>query len=169
MMGNEWVLAVAAVVIVALIKSAIDVVIWMAIRRQVEAGDRERNGLRHDVTQLRDMQLKKVADDLQGHMKQDNKRFDAANGSRREIHKELTDIRTHFVHKKECDEAHNQLLQQMGGFNESVVKLAQVSERTDVALKRTEQLAERLINVNGDVAALTARVEDLKNGQARQA
>ena len=88
----------------------------------------------------------------------------AAAAARKELHREITNIRTHFVHKSECKEEHDKMAGQFVEFRATVLKLERVSERTDQAMRQSREVLAQIINVKTDVAGLCAKVEALRDG-----
>ena len=140
-----------------LVSAVVGALVWLLIKRNVERGDRERASLKNEVSELRDERVKKVERDVEH-----------AQRSRSKIYQDITDIRGKFVHKGECTEQRDEMMQRIAGFNESVLKLERVSERTNTVMKLGDRLLQQMISVKEDVASITARVESLNGHRNEQ-
>ena len=129
-------------------------IVWFFVKRPFRDQEKTMDTLKHEVRDLRDDEIK------------DLKAADAkAESSRKSIHQELDQVRRKFVHKEECAESRRTIADQVAGFQASVLKLERVSERTDMALERGEELMRQTIAVKEDVAGLVARVEAISGRQ----
>ena len=139
--------------------AVVSLVVWLALYRPIKRRDDRMNKLEDDVEDLREQKVKRLEKDV-----------DKAQEGRRRLHTDMSackdaqterinEIRNTFVHKKECADFREAEAQQFARFNESVLTLARVSERTDIVMKRSEQLLQEVINVKGDVAGMAAQIE----------
>lgn len=148
------------------ISTAVGLLGWLTVRRTVETRDRDVRELRGDVEELRQHRVSRLEQDLREHALGDDGRHIAANSSRKSMHEAIGRIEREFVHKAECERDRSDVMKRLGEFGQSVLVLERVSERTDMAMKRGEQLLQQLINLNAEVCTLTGRVEAL-NGRSK--
>jgi len=131
----------------------VGVIVWMSIRRPMETRDRKVEHLEHEIQDLRDDKM--AAFDL---------RLGEAAGARRGIHQDMTKIRGTFVHKNECKERYEALAGQLAGFNEAVLKLERVGERTEVIDRNNRQILEQLIETKTEIAEIGGQIKRM-NGK----
>lgn len=155
-------MTIAATDLVPAAISAISgLLVWLLIQRNVERRDVEIDTLRNIVQDLRDHRVGSLESELAGQYDDVNKRLAAAADARKELHREIAAIRETFVTKASCETEHRKLMGQLGEYRESVLKLERVSERTDMALARGEQLLAQIIHVESRVSALAGKLEQL--------
>jgi len=120
--------------------------------------DTDFSKLQNQVDILREEKVNKIETFMAEHASHES-------SARKDIYEQLDHIRTRFVHKEECQRMHETLTEQYAGVQTATLKLERVGERTDMALKRGEDLLQELIGVKEDVARLCARMEALRDGQ----
>ncbi len=127
------------------------------LRRWIDRRDAELETLKARVMAMSDNEIRAIREGQTG-LKGE---LTALAVETRDMHRqqdaEITDVRTHFVHKKECSES-------MARFSDAVLKLERVGERTDMALQRSSQVLDQIINVKADVAAVVASMHVKSKG-----
>jgi hypothetical protein len=143
----------AGIGVSALIQALVGFAVWLLIRRNIEKVDR----LEQAVNDLENDKVQRIADDLEKHAAEDNRRFEGESISRKKIHEDITEIKTHFVHVKTCQKQHET-------FTVAVTDLAKVQERTENVTKMLDALNGRMVGMVQDIAAVQA-VQDERGKQ----
>ena len=126
--------------------------VWALLRRGMERHDTEVAALRQDVAILRDrriVQLEQSTDD----------RLQRSAEGRKELHVAVENIRREYVRREDCQKDTQMIMQQLAGYLEATTRLERVSERADAAMRRSEDVLNRVIEVKGELAELTGRIE----------
>jgi len=121
--------------------------------------NRKIDALTEEVDDLRDQRMARIEkniEDLAGLMKEQAQH---ANNSRRGIHHELTEIRTHFVHKKECGDAHGKLDDQLVRVESLAVDVARAEERQHSTAETMKTISEQQVALGQDLARLQGRMQ----------
>lgn len=87
-------------------------------------------------------------------------RLNGAADSRKAMHRDLSDR----VRVVDCKADRESMKQMFAGYNDSVLKLERVSERTDAALRRSELVMNQVIDLKGDLSELTGRISNMNGG-----
>ena len=156
--------------VIAVGTALIGVTIWLVVRRPVEVSDRTIDGLKRrdeqlerEVTALRDQRVASMEKAFDEHTRIDEARFNQAQASRKSIHEELTNVKTHFVHKTECREAQEGMMRQLEGQVEKLAAttqtLARVQERVEITADVNRATSERLTAIGQDLARLEGKLE----------
>lgn len=110
------------------------------------------------LARRRDNEALERVDIEQGHAR------DSRGKIRRDMVGEVMDIKTHFVHKRECEKFRDTMGEQVAMFSGNVEKLARVGERADMALERVERVSEQMLSVSEDLGKLAGRLNG-RNGK----
>jgi len=117
------------------------------------------NALSEEIKDLREQRIgriEKSIEDLTGLMKEEVKH---AGQSRRGMHQEITEIRTHFVHKKECGDVHGKQAEQLDRVEALAVDLARVEERQHSTAETMKTISEQQVAIGQDLARLEGRTQ----------
>ena len=82
--------------------------------------------------------------------------------SRKRLHEGIEDIRTHFVHKKECTQKHQQMSEQRKEFMAAALKLERVGERVNLTMQEAKAITQTQVAIQQDLSATMARVDEMR-------
>ena len=128
----------------AAVTGLVQLLIWAAIQRSIERRDRQIEQLSSDLQSLRDERVAGI------------ERQQKIEGDKRErICQRLETIELDWVQRKDCIRQHED-------YTASVLKLQETATKTEQLLKWVADLNNEQVSIGKDLAAITARVEDLK-------
>lgn len=125
--------------------------VWALLRRGMERHDTDVAALRQDVAMLRDRRI------VQLEQSTDDRLARSAEG-RKELHVAIEQVRREYVRREDCKADKDSIMQQLAGYLEATTRLERVSERADAAMRRSEDVLNRVIEVKGELAELAGMI-----------
>ena len=134
--------------------------VWLAMRRPLDRIDAAEG----EIKDLRDQKFVRLQKDLDGHVCWTQDMFVKNAEARKAIYEELTWVKTHFVHVKNCADSHAMLRDHLNQVTAMTSRMEALSQRTTDTMQRGERLLEQVIAIRADLAGVIAQVEDLHRG-----
>ena len=148
-----------------LIAGIIAFAIWAVFRRPVEVSDRALSRLQKrddeleaQLTTLRDQRVNTLEENQKAQALAAKEGFSNAAKSRRGIHQEITAVKTHHVHKNECESNHARIDTQMTKLESVAVDLARVETNLQQSMSQADRITERQTALGLDLARLEERL-----------
>lgn len=132
----------------AAIQGLVGLVIWAAVRRNLERVDR----LEGEIGELKDRRIGGLEQAFRDHEELNRV-------AREELFKELRGIHTGFVNKADCFAMHREMTKQFDRFSSAVIDLARVQERNEQLAGFIEEVNNRVISTMQDVSKIQGEIE----------
>jgi hypothetical protein len=125
--------------------------VWLLVRRPLQQMD----SLRRDLESLKQDEIREIKASA-------DKAEAEAKSERRRDNDRIARIERESIHKLECQHNHDGLERKLEGLINKLDQVAAISQKAESAMKTSDMLLNRMINLKGDIESLHGRLEAQK-------